>query len=164
MSINMKMPTVSIIQPWAGFILRGCKEVENRTWATKHRGPLLIHSSAKAMRIPQQYYEHAGLDPSGVNTLPEFECGVILGVVELVDCRLAQGRAPTFWHDVNPDPEFRNRYWWELADPVLFERPLRKAGQLHIWACELPPNIPLCHGKWKTLAEYISSHQSRSTG
>ncbi len=33
---------IVIHQPWAWAIIHGCKDVENRTWRTKHRGPLLI--------------------------------------------------------------------------------------------------------------------------
>jgi len=39
------MKALSIQQPWAWFIIRGYKNIENRTWATTYRGPLLIHAS-----------------------------------------------------------------------------------------------------------------------
>jgi hypothetical protein len=29
-------------QPWADLIVAGVKDVENRTWSTRHRGPLVI--------------------------------------------------------------------------------------------------------------------------
>ena len=38
------MKAISIRQPWAWLIVHGYKDVENRTWATKHRGPILIHA------------------------------------------------------------------------------------------------------------------------
>ena len=39
------MKAVTVKQPWAGLIMSGMKDIENRTWATQHRGKLLIHST-----------------------------------------------------------------------------------------------------------------------
>jgi hypothetical protein len=39
------MKCVSLHQPWAWAVLHAGKKVENRTWATRHRGPLLIHAA-----------------------------------------------------------------------------------------------------------------------
>ena len=39
------MKCLSILQPWAWAIIHGGKDVENRTWRTAYRGPLLIHAS-----------------------------------------------------------------------------------------------------------------------
>jgi hypothetical protein len=35
---------LTVCQPWAWAIVHGRKHVENRTWATDYRGPLLIHA------------------------------------------------------------------------------------------------------------------------
>lgn len=43
-----KMKAISIRQPWAHLIIHGGKEIENRSWNTKYRGPILIHA-AKGM-------------------------------------------------------------------------------------------------------------------
>ena len=40
------MKALPIRQPWAALIVCGAKDVENRTWTTKHRGPLAIVASA----------------------------------------------------------------------------------------------------------------------
>jgi hypothetical protein len=42
------MKIISIKQPWASLIVHGLKDVENRTWPTRYRGPLLIHASQRA--------------------------------------------------------------------------------------------------------------------
>ena len=39
------MKIISVRQPWAYLIVAGYKPVENRTWNTSYRGPLLIHAS-----------------------------------------------------------------------------------------------------------------------
>jgi hypothetical protein len=38
------MRTLSIRQPWAGLIVAGIKDIENRSWSTSYRGPILIHA------------------------------------------------------------------------------------------------------------------------
>jgi len=38
------IPCISIRQPYAWLIVQGIKPVENRTWATKFRGRILIHA------------------------------------------------------------------------------------------------------------------------
>jgi hypothetical protein len=38
------MKALSIRQPWAYLIITGDKDIENRTWATAYRGPVLIHA------------------------------------------------------------------------------------------------------------------------
>ena len=44
------MKTLSVKQPWSTLICAGVKDVENRTWRTEYRGPLLIHASAQEDR------------------------------------------------------------------------------------------------------------------
>jgi hypothetical protein len=39
----MKAP--SIKQPWVRAILREGKDIENRTWQSKHRGSIALHAS-----------------------------------------------------------------------------------------------------------------------
>ena len=40
-------PTLAVRQPWAWAIAHTDKDVENRSWATRHRGPILIHAGKK---------------------------------------------------------------------------------------------------------------------
>lgn len=50
------MKALSIRQPWASLIIFGGKDIENRTWRTKHRGPILIHASLKIERdVPHDF-------------------------------------------------------------------------------------------------------------
>lgn len=39
------MKTLSIRQPWARCILHAGKDLENRSWYTRHRGPIAIHAA-----------------------------------------------------------------------------------------------------------------------
>lgn len=66
---------LSIRQPWCYFILRAGKDVENRTWPTNFRGPVLIHASKTV--DPDDRDEVRRLD------LP---LGGIVGVMTITDC------------------------------------------------------------------------------
>ena len=71
------MKILSIRQPWAYLITRGSKDIENRSWPTKYRGPFLVHASLNIDKIGCS--EH-GLDPDTLQT------GGIVGMAEIVDC------------------------------------------------------------------------------
>jgi hypothetical protein len=105
-----KMKVLSVRQPWAWAIIYGGKDIENRTWATRYRGPLLIHAAA-SMR-PAEYGDFAefiaerklGLMPQ----LSDLQYGGIIGQVDLVDC-VEKSRSPWFGGDYgfvlkNPRP------------------------------------------------------------
>lgn len=64
---------LSIRQPWAHHIIYDGKDVENRTWETRFRGPVLVHASKTPDRL-------AGDLPAGAHL------GGIVGVVEIVRC------------------------------------------------------------------------------
>src|ERR1700751_1203203 len=76
------MKILSIRQPWASLIVSGIKDVENRTWRTNYRGPVLVHASLRADDIPSVdlvlYY--GAFPPS------DQARGGIVGVVDIVDC------------------------------------------------------------------------------
>lgn len=67
------MKALSIRQPWAELILRGLKDVENRSWFTRYTGPLLVHVSRTAD-------EHRFAEYGLTDDLP---CGRLVGVVDL---------------------------------------------------------------------------------
>ena len=69
------MKAISIRQPWAWLIVNGYKDIENRTWNTKYRGPVLIHAS-KGMTRHQYLLVNAiceSMPSSHRITLPPFE-------------------------------------------------------------------------------------------
>ena len=78
------MKALAICQPYAHLIMRGDKLVENRTWPTSYRGPLLIHAGKS--------HKFLRLDPQGLYDLDyripveHMSFGEILGVVDLVEC------------------------------------------------------------------------------
>jgi len=75
------MKALSIRQPWAHLVVKGIKRIENRTWATNYRGPLLIHAANYWHAIPIEEIE-ARFRVRIPRDLPR---GAIVGRVELVD-------------------------------------------------------------------------------
>ena len=85
---------ISIRQPWASLIVLAGKDIENRTWATNVRGPVLIHA-AKNMTKWEYLDAMDFADATGIckighlfdsflpNNLPR---GGIIGSVNLVNC------------------------------------------------------------------------------
>ena len=107
------MKCLSVRQPWASLIIHDMKRVEFRTWATPHRGPLLIH--AGKARPDADGCREWQADPDG---LP---LGALLGVAELVDVT----------------PEAGGGYGWIVARPLVFTSPVPAVGRLRLWEPDL---------------------------
>ena len=155
---------ISIKQPWAYLICAGIKDVENRTWATKYRGPVYIHASAKPVG---QYFEidvftadqlNFLIQSKKINLIEKVQLSAIIGHVDIVDCVV---NYPSIWAEKSNslsrtfvDPEIHNLnewitddnnnlvhkkdtiYNWVLANPVLFDKPiLNVKGKLSFWDC-----------------------------
>lgn len=102
------MKALSIRQPWAWAILLAGKDVENRSWATKFRGRVLIHA-ALHLRT-REFEEDCSLIRriSGESVLSHYymRFGGIVGSVEIVDC-VVTSASPWFfgpWGFVLRDP------------------------------------------------------------
>lgn len=86
--------------------MNGFKDVENRSWRTKHRGTLLIHASSSTLWVSAEYSDRIRLE-YGVTLPQEFELGGIVGVVEVVEC---VKRHSSKW-------KFPNSWGWVLENP-----------------------------------------------
>ena len=88
------MKAITIWQPWASLIACGVKKYETRSWATKYRGPIAIHSALKPFvncwswstseRAREVIMRRMGLTE---NFEPEkyFPTGYVLATAELVN-------------------------------------------------------------------------------
>lgn len=90
----MKTLILSIRQPWAWLIMHAGKDIENRSWPTKVRGRVLIHT-AKGVTRPewQEAWEWVrcacpdAWDKGKRMIQPgAIERGGIIGSVDIVDC------------------------------------------------------------------------------
>jgi hypothetical protein len=90
------MKILSIRQPWASLIATGAKDVENRTWPTRYRGPVLIHASQRADAVTSDEIERR----FGVRLPPTLPVGGIVGLTEIIDCAKphpSNWYAPAHW-------------------------------------------------------------------
>jgi hypothetical protein len=82
------LPCISILQPYAWLIVNGHKDIENRGWATRFRGRILIHAGKKYSRRDHDEYCDQMLEDFDIQ-LPAFEdmpLGGIVGSATVVDC------------------------------------------------------------------------------
>jgi hypothetical protein len=129
---------LTVQQPWASLIVSGLKPVENRSWRTPYRGPLLIH--AAALRYDdegERRLRRAGLPlPPAPARLPgqaalwsrplseTLPRGCIVGRVILTDCV----------RDFDSPWAERGAWHWLLSTPEPAIRPLRCKGALNLSA------------------------------
>jgi len=117
---------------WAWAIMHGHKRYENRTWITRHRGPLWIHAG----RFRREDYDQAAeilraakIEPPSPEELP---CGVILGSVQLTQCLTV--------HVLGQHEPFADGpYAWELHAPRLLPFHCPARGLVGVW--KVPADI-----------------------
>lgn len=122
---------LTVRQPWAACIASGAKTVENRTWPTKYRGPLLIHAAqavdTDALGI-SAFREHMwralATDPTAAHV-----CGAVVAIARLVDCHLEDHQACCApWGETG-----RGVWHWTLQDVHKLKEPVECAGRLSVW-------------------------------
>jgi hypothetical protein len=100
-----RLKALSVRQPWAWLIVNGVKDIENRSWRTHLRGPLLIHASRSlegyAENIESVERKH------GISVPSELDRGGIVGVVDLIDCVESH---KSKWFE-------KRKFGWVLANP-----------------------------------------------
>lgn len=92
------MKALTVRQPHASLVALNLKPIETRSWATKYRGPLLIHAGAAAPKEqdigPWHVWNESGYvwwldgrkgDPESANYFP-CPLGAIVASCKLVDC------------------------------------------------------------------------------
>jgi len=97
------LKALSVRQPWAHLIIHHGKDIENRSWRTSYRGPILIHASLNpaGTRIAEIEQLHRRcFDLGGI------KFGGIIGQAELVDIVTSSTSA---WFD--------GPYGWVLRNP-----------------------------------------------
>ncbi len=94
------LKALSIQQPWAWAIVAGLKDIENRTWATKVTGTVMVHAGHKFDKKGYEFLQKA-FKEAGRNDLPteeEFKnwMGGIVGHVDITEC-VTESKSPWFF-------------------------------------------------------------------
>lgn len=129
------MKALSIRQPWAQLIVAGIKPVENRSWPTPVRGPILIHASkafdTEAFFWLLNNWQSYGLPPAvddllRSKTVSGFPQGGIIGTADMVDCVTS-----------HPSPFFGGPFGFVLANAKEIE-PIKMSGRLQFFNVDWP--------------------------
>jgi hypothetical protein len=133
------MKAITIKNPWAHLIAAGIKDVENRTWPTKFRGPVLIHA-AKVDALPAKEFSTLigekcfdSLSPEQFAELIHKHTtrSAIIGKVDIVGCIET---SQSIW-------AMPGHYHWQLKNAV--EKPiLNIKGALSFWECDAVTLLP----------------------
>lgn len=120
------MKALSIRQPWAWAILAGIKPIENRTWPTSFRGPVLIHAGKREERSNIDYVlrecaHHTGTSVALLRNAYDLQAamGAIIGAVTITDCVTD-----------HPSPWFHGPHGFVLERPARAMKPVACAGKL----------------------------------
>lgn len=150
----MNEVAISVKQPWAYLLCAGIKPVENRTWKLpeKYKGKrVFIHASAKPLAngkcishyLTQDQYRYISFNTPAGKQLDlcflEHYNSAIIGSVEFVDCVINH---PSIWaekseigQDEQTNEWLKPIYNWEVANPILFDKPIPCKGKLSFWNC-----------------------------
>jgi hypothetical protein len=127
----MASKVLTVKNPWATFIVKGIKDVENRLWKTSYRGKLLIHSSMKSetsVIFSKEIIRELGKYPCGSYLSDgDYINGCIIGSVDLTDCVVGY---PSIWAEKSDEITIYN---WVLENPAEFEKPIPCKGKLGLW-------------------------------
>ncbi len=130
------MKCLSILQPWAWAILYGGKSVENRSWGTYHRGPLLIHAGKSDRLVADA---GAWIREQGIATPPRYDFGAILGIVELTHCVDRWSQAGCLIRQrCSPWADNDAAYYWLLANARPFRQPIPYRGRQGLFDVQEP--------------------------
>lgn len=129
---SLDVKALTIKQPWAWAIVSGHKDVENRSWATSYRGPILIHAGKARDDVREEREYDDWLEMFGLAMPPDSELvyGAIIGIAELVDCVVLTESHPSQWAS-------DEGYGWELRNARKLARPIPCNGALGLWNSKL---------------------------
>lgn len=131
--LTVCQPYASLIVGWPGIDVADVKRVENRTWPTSYRGPLLIHAGSSTKWLGTW----DGPTPA------KMPMGAILGCVDLVGCqsieslRRAPDRSPIGW--LKRHVHVAGPYCWILRRPRRLGTPIPYRGQQGLF--EIPDDV-----------------------
>ncbi len=143
MPIFIGMKAISLLQPWATLVVMGVKTIETRSWATQHRGAILIHASqGKAGSI----FAYESPFKKYIPDFKKLPFGAIVGQASITDVVRVENLELTDEIINRLTMEERafgdyseGRYAWILEDEKQFDNPIPARGTLSIW--EYPDSI-----------------------
>ena len=124
MSKRNTFPAITVHQPWADLIVRGIKDMENRSWPTRFRGKILIHAGKKIDGNNVKKYRRS-LRLKSVEDYDPHTMAIV-GMAEIVDCV-----------ETHRSRFFIGPYGFVLRNAVRFRKPIRYRGRQGIFRVPL---------------------------
>lgn len=125
------MKALTLTSPWDFLILKGGKDIENRSWSSKERGWILIHA---ALGMSTEDYDKAvtfARAAGYTGPIPqthELRRGCVTGAVRITGCMHSSERArlglPMRWA--------MSGFGFDLAQPIVLP-PVPTKGALSFW-------------------------------
>ena len=125
------MKALTVKNPWATLIIGGYKKYEFRSWKTKYRGKILIHTSIVPDKKAINCFYNLDLN---------YKNGYIIGEVEVVDCievtkefedKLIKENKQVYGATIG-----RGGYAWKLGNIKKYINPIPVKGKLGLWEYE----------------------------
>lgn len=123
--MSKTMRCLAVRQPWAWALVSGAKDIENRTWSTDYRGPVILQASASKTDV------NFAVKAKGLPPL-EFAYGALIGVADLVDV------APLN-ESMETNPWAQGTHCWRFANARVFREPIPCKGKLNLYT--LAPDL-----------------------
>ena len=126
MNDTTRIPALSVRPPWSSWIIEGQKSIETRWWSTVYRGVLAVHAAKT-------------VDDSALASMPHlagralWPRGVVLGLVDLIDCRAMRPEDEA----AALCPYMPGLFAWVVANPRPFAHPPAARGMPGIFRLEL---------------------------
>jgi ASCH domain len=161
MPASKSWPVLTIRNPWCWAILHGGKTVENRSWKTSYRGPILLHAGARSgwdtagaesPLVQEAWLAYLRTGPAAPvpltstaisltrgNALMAF--GAVVAVAELAGCHLSPDFGGTCGatRPLCSPWAVRDQYHWLLEDVRPLAEPVPCRGALRLW--RLPDDV-----------------------
>ena len=145
------MRAISLHQPHASFIALGYKPYETRSWATKYRGPLLIHAAQRKMNSDDRALWFYVTQRSNWDEAP---LGAFVCCVNLVACIPTEKFDDVKRYETNDLGNFDNgRFAWELDDCKRFGGPSPSIGRQRFCNYELNRIVGYYPQRWIDILE-----------
>jgi hypothetical protein len=127
------MKGLTVCQPHASAITHGPKRIENRTWFTSYRGPLLIHAGLSGKWIRALAYEDRQFFERFLGPLEKLPLKAALATCDLVDV-LQEGAAIKRYPDQRPF--IMGPCCWVLENVKPFKTPIPWRGAQGLWSVD----------------------------
>jgi activating signal cointegrator 1 len=145
----MRIPVLTLWQPWASLLAIGAKEFETRGFSIAYRGPIGIHAAKRWSGEQAHYCElslfrralvEGGLNP---NSLPR---GCMLGIADLTNIWPTENLRPRLEaNGQRQELEFGNyqpgRFGWWYQNVRRLAEPLPVTGQQGVWYWAVPESL-----------------------